>query len=306
MPIMVVREDRFGEVFVHGLGSKGVKSDKVDAGQGAYVVKRVLGDVDSLGYNKMIAKSDQASVLKAVRSKVKQFWSGEMLPQHGAINSSANKSMIERAIREVQSQILCMLLALRARMNTRISMKLPAVYWLVGYSGEALNRFKQDAEDKTVREKKYGKVDYMGVVEFGESVFFLPQVHGNTRREKFECMFRRGIFLGVEQLSDELRVGDGTGVCKVRSGDIRRRPESERWKYEELVKVKGTPWCPMGASGREGGADQPGEPLDKVNIEVPEQEGDEGDTEFAPDAEVVARMMKIIKDDVVDAILVSW
>ena len=81
----------------------------------------------------------------------------------------------------------------------------------------------------------------MGLVEFGESVFFIPQHHGQTRKQKFECRWQSGVFLGVERWSNELRVGNAEGVFKVRAGDIRRKVEDERWNYFDLLRVKGTP-----------------------------------------------------------------
>ena len=38
-----------------------------------------------------------------------------------------------------------------------------------------------------------------------------------------------------------------SGVCKTRN--VRRRPESERWDFEFLVTLKGTPWNPNPAAG---------------------------------------------------------
>ena len=36
IPIMVVKEDSLGELFVHGLLSKAVRAGQVEPGQGAY------------------------------------------------------------------------------------------------------------------------------------------------------------------------------------------------------------------------------------------------------------------------------
>ena len=76
MPLIVVKEDSLGEIVVHGLLSKLVKGGQVNAGQGAYLVKCVLNDIESLGYKRMIMKSDQEAVLKALRAKVKQLYAG--------------------------------------------------------------------------------------------------------------------------------------------------------------------------------------------------------------------------------------
>ena len=95
-----------------------------------------------------------------------------------------------------------MMLALQSRYQRRLSADMPVIYWMVEYAGELLNRFVKDSEGRTVREKKYGKVDYTGLVEFGECVYFLPQVH-HSRREKFEARFKEGVFLGVRSSSND-------------------------------------------------------------------------------------------------------
>lgn len=80
MPIMVVREDSLGEVFAHWFQSKEVRSGEVHAGQIAYLVKSILSDIESVGYKRMVMKSDHESVLKALRVKAKQLFNWEISP----------------------------------------------------------------------------------------------------------------------------------------------------------------------------------------------------------------------------------
>ena len=54
VPIVVVREGSVGEVNVHGLESKGVNNTLADRGQGTYIVKCALTDVENIGYKRFI------------------------------------------------------------------------------------------------------------------------------------------------------------------------------------------------------------------------------------------------------------
>ena len=49
-----------------------------------------------------------------------------------------------------------------------------------------------------------------------------------------------GVFVGTRLHTGKKCVATSEGVCKTRS--IRRRPEDERWKVDEIIKVTGTPW----------------------------------------------------------------
>ena len=178
MLILVLQEDHREEIFIHGLESKRAKGDDIGRGQGLCMVKRALGDVESLGYKKIIMKSDHEPVMRALRLKVKQLWGGESIPQHSAVKSPASHSMAGRTFREAQAQLRVVLIALQARVCRKVDMRLTVAYRMVEYAGELINRCKRGQDGLTTRECKYGKPDYMGLIEFGEVVYFLPQVHG--------------------------------------------------------------------------------------------------------------------------------
>ena len=184
MLIAVLKEDSIDEVFVHALENTGLSTPGNDRQQGAHIVRCIPVGVESVGYERPMFKPDQEPAMKAVRSKVTQLWGGDIIPQHSAARSSASNAYVERAIREVEAQVWCMLLALQARVKAKFDARWPVMYWLVDYSGELINRFKKDQNCRTAREKKYGKADYIALVEFGEGIFFTPQVHNVPRTEK--------------------------------------------------------------------------------------------------------------------------
>ena len=62
--------------------------------------------------------------------------------------------MVERAVREVEAQVKCMLLALQARVGRNVSSKLAVVYWMVDHAGELINRFARGDDGKTARENE--------------------------------------------------------------------------------------------------------------------------------------------------------
>ena len=56
-----------------------------------------------------------------------------------------------------------------------------------------------------------------------------------------------GAFIGIRDRSDEMLIMTTNGVYNTRN--VRRRPELERWDFEFLMTLKGTPWNPNPAAG---------------------------------------------------------
>ena len=84
------------------------------------------------------------------------------------------------------------------------------------------------------------------MVEFAEAVLYMP-LRGDVadkRKAKIEMepRFMDGIFLGLTDRSDEILVYGSEGVRKART--IKRRPEEERWRHDEVMGVRGTPLQP--------------------------------------------------------------
>ena len=59
-----------------------------------------------------------------------------------------------------------------------------------------------------------------------------------------DVKFLYGIFLGARAQTDECIIGAAEGVVRARS--IKRLPGAERWRAEEVLSIKGTPWAPGG------------------------------------------------------------
>ena len=84
------------------------------------------------------------------------------------------------------------------------------------------------------------------MAEFGESVLYIPLRGDEADRRKakidLEPRFLNGIYLGLLDRSDEIVVWGPEGVRKART--IRRRPDGERWRPDEVFAIRGTPLMP--------------------------------------------------------------
>ena len=170
LPIAVVRENARGETRSHALLSKSVSID-----EDAYVVTAIVADIYSMGYKRIILKSDQENAMKAVRTQVKRKWDGDVVPRFSPKGKSAANGVVEKAVQEVEGQVRTMILALESRIGCKLELDHPVMYWLVEYASELINRIKvQDHDYKTSYHRTYGKPDYQALAEFGEAVHYQP------------------------------------------------------------------------------------------------------------------------------------
>ena len=67
----------------------------------------------------------------------------------------------------------------------------------------------------------------------------LSKKHGEKLIPKWES----GVFLGINESSQELIIGTPTGAVK--AGEFKRKgSEEESWNLEELSNIQGLPWKP--------------------------------------------------------------
>ena len=62
-------------------------------------------------------------------------------------------------------------------------------------------------------------------------------------RNKVEARWEEGIWLGVQEVSGDHIIGTAAGCLKTK--DLRRKPQEDRWRSEDMKKMKGTPWEPV-------------------------------------------------------------
>ena len=102
-------------------------------------------------------------------------------------------------------------------------------------------------DGRTAFELHAGRPYRRQLVEFGERVYFMPIRPGGARQAKLDPKWQDAAFIDIRDRSDEMLIMTPSGVYKTRN--VRRRPELERWDFEFLTTLKGTPWNPNPAAG---------------------------------------------------------
>ncbi|CAJ1377485.1 unnamed protein product [Effrenium voratum] len=95
------------------------------------------------------------------------------------------------------------------------------------------------ADGFTPYERSTGKKWRIELPEFGECVWYQP-LKGERDRSKLEAKFEPGIYLGIQEGTAMRWIGTAEGV--VRTWTIKRKPEEEKWRADELSSFVGLPW----------------------------------------------------------------
>ena len=228
MPILVGKEEQSGWYMAAVVPSKG---------KCTHAVQKVEEMMDSLGYTKLVMKTDQEPAIMELKDTVRRSRTEEIIPEESPVEDSRSNGYIERAIQEVQGQIRTIKSAVEGRYKEEMAPDHPAIPWMVTHAAGTLNRHQVGKDGMTAYRRLRGKDHEVKVAEFGECVLYMTP--GITGKNKLDARWEKGIWLGIRDRSGEIIVGTPEGCMKVRS--IRRRPDEERWIREGWHSMRGVP-----------------------------------------------------------------
>ena len=114
--------------------------------------------------------------------------------------------------------------------------------WLIAYAASLISKFTIGEDGKTAHERVRGRRCNKALPEFGECILYAKYVPKRVY-DKLEPQWEKGVFLGINDSSQELIIGANRGVVK--STEFRHRGcEEERWNFEEVNNIQGLPWQP--------------------------------------------------------------
>ena len=278
LPMLVIRDSESKSIFAHGTPGMAI----VSGDYGAHTVKRVVEDVDSLGYKRVMMKSDQEKSIKALQRRVKEAWTGEIVMMNSPVASSQSNGSAEKAVLDMEAMVRTLKIAVDARAGECLPTELPIILWLIEHAADVITRFRLGRDGKTARERIIGKQDIPPMAEFGEMVLYLPLDRDRGQVAELSPKLLPGVWLGLERSTNEAKIGTASGVIQART--VRRRPEAERWSSDAIRKVIGVPWDPTpGVVSSEM----------KTAALVPGEEG--GITDMALEKAPAARHLKLSK-----------
>ena len=241
LPILVCRDHGHRCTDSHAVPSKGVQSK--------YPEQILSENILQTGYPELILKSDQEASILALKSNVMAILKKagvKVTAEESPISCSSADANVERAIWEVQSMVRIFKHRLEEMHKIDIPQDHPILTWAVEYAGQMLTRGQISKVDGlTGYERRKGKPYRRALPEFGEAIMYMP-VKGN-KKNKLEDRFVSGIYVGLVERSNEIRVGIENGSV-VAANSFRRLQQAQRSNPELIKKIRGTPWKPSSSS----------------------------------------------------------
>ena len=232
VPVASMKEDENKMFKAHVVPAKG----NVDM-----AAERLVKDMEEMGLNdKAMLKSDQEpALLDLVNAMVKKRKHAVTLKEKAKARDSQSNGYAERAVQSVEGMTRTLKLNLERNLGRHVPCAHPVMMWLVEHSAEVLNRYLVGRDGKTAYEKLKGKKYRGEMYEFGIAV--LHRHPGKPEGGRMTARWDDGIWLGKTVGSDEHIIASADGKI-VRCRSITRKPESESWNAENIMKIKVTPW----------------------------------------------------------------
>ena len=208
---------------------------------GRFETDKVGDFMEELGDSgqRVIVKTDQEPAIKTfVKALVGAREEGRTITEESPVRSSGSNGRAERAAQTLEGHIRVLLLALEARLVTRIDAKEPVVSYMPEYAAYLLNRLEIGKDGKTAYERYKGKKATVLGLEFGEKVLY--KVKQNSKQEKIRPRWEPGIFVGVRVKSGEVWIATTDKTFSVRS--VRRLPTDQRWTADSVRWPRRTLW----------------------------------------------------------------
>ena len=233
LPILIVKDRRSKAIWSVPVPAKGTTHP--------YPARALVNILDSMGYKRVILKSDQEASIKALCEVVKNGWRGEVVPENSPKYESPSNGEVERAVQEIQGIATTFKEAVEQRIGTSLAKELPILAWIILYAGVVYRLFHKGAphDGKTPYQRLKGKQWKAPLPPFGEVIEYRRKTP-----KKYDAKWQKGLYIGLREQSGEKIVSSADGQKTFVVQSIRRKPPAERWDGDMLKAVVGVPWCP--------------------------------------------------------------
>ena len=197
------------------------------------VVSWVLQKLEEGGHKgKQIAmKTDQEEAIMSLKKAIMLRRYAKTVPLESKVKVSQTNGRMERAVRKWRGQFRKIKLESDKNMHKRVDVNHPVVGWMVSWAADAVFKFKEKANGRTLYEEVTGHRVRHQVFGFGERIMF-QLVNNSSDRNKFDGEWMECNFAGVITRSSEYIVIKDRVVFKCPT--IRRRIKEEAYLKETL------------------------------------------------------------------------
>ena len=209
-------------------------------GAHAHSVDLIVKFLKFVGERKVILKSDQEPAILALKDAVMAHSEFNVSGEESAVGDHSGNGAIEQAVQRVQGQTRVLKEALPARYDFKVDPAHVCLPWLIRHAAAVITRFQVGQDGRTGFQRLRGRPFRRDIAEFGECVLYL--ILDSVGEEKYNSRWRTGVFLGVQDSTNEVILGTPEGCVKART--IRRRSTpADRWGRASFDSIVGSPWA---------------------------------------------------------------
>jgi len=171
-PMLVMHDSKTSAVFGHLVPQKGTQYE-----EGPLVIKKVMDDMNWLGYKRAVQMSDGEPAILALLRQLKTAWDGELVPEKSPEGESQSNGAAEKAVQSLKAQVRTVKDALEARIRQKVPDDHPLLSWMVEYAASVLRMFFVGVDGRTPYQRVSGRSAAALPAEFGERIFYMPSDH---------------------------------------------------------------------------------------------------------------------------------
>ena len=233
-PYLVVIEHRYGRCWAYQVRNKG----HLDGAH--WLPRRLVQDWDNCGLKdaRVVFKTDQEPAMTSIQIAAQELRPKAIIPVNSPVGESEANGRAQNTIRRIQEKTRALRHSVEQGIGEKIPDEAPIMAWLVRWSAELLSKYSSGDDGKSPYERIRGQQCRTPLVPFGELILFLPMK--TIHRNKGDPAKLLGIWLGINERTEEVLVGTMEGVIKCRTNS--RMSADKCWDPKLVKGMRGVPW----------------------------------------------------------------
>ena len=168
-PVLVMHDGVAKSILDRLVPGKGVDFPSLEK-----VAKMIVQDWDTLGYHRVVFRSDnEPSILSLLRA-VKLAWTGDVVQETSAAGDPQSNGAAESLVNVVIGHVRSIKLAVESASGVEVPADHDLLTWLVPYATSMHRRFVLGRDGKTAFERNVGRRAVPPLAQFGERVWWMP------------------------------------------------------------------------------------------------------------------------------------
>ena len=244
---LIIKDRDTKVIYAHLVEEKGVGDE--------WIVKRLIDDIESLGYTDVIIKGDGEPAIVQVMKEVQRKRTPKTVIENPPAYDPKSNGAAEKAVDHFMGQMRAIKIGLERRIKRRVETTWPILTWMAEHSCMMLNRYQVGKDGKTPHRRATGKECVQKTLEFGEQVYAKPKRRPSTnRKQALETRWKIGTWVGMTNRSNEhiVVVQDKDAEYAIRVRTVRRVSEDQRWNADAIQRITATVKVPIPAQKHRG------------------------------------------------------